>query len=409
MWTGLPLAIPAQAQTAAPGATVEELLAIGRRLNPDIAAAGLEADAAAAKVQGADSLPDPTFTLFSDQNENRKGGLVPNRWGNLTYTVSQTFPLGGKRDLKKEIAGAEYRQAGSRRQAVEAELAARIKVAFADYYGATQAILVTREIQQVVQNLARASESRYTQNLGSQQDVLKAQVERATIEGELIRLESDRRRAQIRLNKLLNREAAAALAEPRILRPVPVAQGLQASDLVERARRTNPALALSAAQIEAADGNRRLVEKSWVPDLTAGIGVVQEQDRIFGYEATLMVNIPLRWGLRESQEREATMMAAAARSRRESTLLQLESDLGESVVVLGMLQKTASLLQQSTILQSRAAFQSGLRAFELGQGDILAVLDSHRRLRQAQLDLLRIQIEQQARLAEIERLIGEDL
>jgi len=50
-----------------------------------------------------------------------------------------------------------------------------------------------------------------------------------------------------------------------------------------------------------------------------------------------------------------------------------------------------------------------LSALESGQGDVLRVLEAVRRLRNIQLDILKVQVQQQATLAEIEKTIGGDL
>src|SRR5438067_8281877 len=52
---------PASAQDAgAPGATVESVLALGRRLSPELRAAALDTEAAAARADAAGRLDDPT-------------------------------------------------------------------------------------------------------------------------------------------------------------------------------------------------------------------------------------------------------------------------------------------------------------------------------------------------------------
>jgi outer membrane protein TolC len=53
--------------------------------------------------------------------------------------------------------------------------------------------------------------------------------------------------------------------------------------------------------------------------------------------------------------------------------------------------------------------QAALAAYETGKVDFAALLDAERQVRQARLALLSAEVEAQMRLAEIERLIGEDL
>ena len=54
-------------------------------------------------------------------------------------------------------------------------------------------------------------------------------------------------------------------------------------------------------------------------------------------------------------------------------------------------------------------FKSALAGYENGKVDFATLLDAQRQIRNAKAALLRAQASQQIRLADIERLIGEDL
>ena len=51
----------------APGATLDEVMAIARRLSPELAARALDTEAAQARVAIAGSLADPTLRITSDE------------------------------------------------------------------------------------------------------------------------------------------------------------------------------------------------------------------------------------------------------------------------------------------------------------------------------------------------------
>jgi outer membrane protein TolC len=59
--------------------------------------------------------------------------------------------------------------------------------------------------------------------------------------------------------------------------------------------------------------------------------------------------------------------------------------------------------------QAEIAFKAALAGYETGKLDFATLLEGQRQIRQARLDRLRAQAEAQLRLAEIERLLGEDL
>ena len=88
------------------GATVDSVLAAGRRLNPVLRAAALETSAAAAKAAGADALDDP---MLSDSYQYYRN---PNIFSGHAVTVTQAFPLWGKRDLRRSRVGNGRRLSG---------------------------------------------------------------------------------------------------------------------------------------------------------------------------------------------------------------------------------------------------------------------------------------------------------
>ncbi len=91
------------ADDALPGASLDGVLAIARRLSPELAARALEVEAAQARVEIAGSWNDPTLRVTSDEID-RTGGPRQNK---MIYSVEQDIPLWGKLDLKRDAARAE--------------------------------------------------------------------------------------------------------------------------------------------------------------------------------------------------------------------------------------------------------------------------------------------------------------
>jgi outer membrane protein TolC len=121
------------------------------------------------------------------------------------------------------------------------------------------------------------------------------------------------------------------------------------------------------------------------------------------------ISIPLQQSTRRSQERESEAMVEAARSRHESANHQLLSELVESVSALQAAQQTESLSADVLLVQAELTFRSALAAYENGKVDFATLLDAQRQIRQARQTQIKAQTEAQERLANIERLIGEDL
>ena len=315
---------PASAQDAgAPGTTVESVLALGRRLSPELRAVALDTEAAAARADAAGRLDDPTFRAMSDEVDRTAGARI-----NKTYlSVEQEFPLWGKLELRHSAALAAVDAARGRERAAEAELDEKIKIGFARYYAASQALAVNRDVARVARAMAKLTTERYGQGLGIQTEAIAAETEITRAETEQVRLDGDRRSAAARLNGLLARPAGAPFAEPKRLQRLPAAEP-PVEVLLERARVANPRLFAGAAEVRSAESERQLAEKTWYPNVTLGAGAIQRDNGPAGYTATLSLKIPLQWGAKEAGEREAAAKLGAAQQRLGQIEAEIAGDLG---------------------------------------------------------------------------------
>ena len=84
-------------------------------------------------------------------------------------------------------------------------------------------------------------------------------------------------------------------------------------------------------------------------------------------------------------------------------------DLNENIAALQSAQQTESLVTSSLLPQAELTLQAALVGYETGKLDFATVLDAQRQIRQAKQSRIKAQAEGQARLAQIERLLGEDL
>ena len=201
----------------------------------------------------------------------------------------------------------------------------------------------------------------------------------------------------------------ATLRPPDVLRPMPTPARLDFAALEARLRAANPWLQADEARIRTAESNRDLTYRNRYPDLSLGVSPIQTRNRVNEWEVMLELNIPLQQESRRSQEREAERMLDAARMRREASLNQALSDLGESLAGLEAARRLEQLTETQMLPQAELGFRAALAAFENGRVDFATLLDAQRQIRKARQDLVKARAEQRIRLAEIERLVGEDL
>lgn len=401
------------AQPAPLGADLAGLLAHARRANPELAAMHSEADAAGQRVQPAGALPDPVLRIELENvgNQGREGGpnLLPARVGETRYTLMQALPGWGKRALRRDAAAADAQQASARAAATWAELAMRIKSAYAQYYLAAGSEQLARELLDLMARLQQVAQTRYAGGLAPQQDAIRAQLEQTAMRSELVMLQAQKRQWRARLNALLAREAAADLAEPQALRPLPPEAALSAAALQARARAANPLLQAESARLQGAERNRELAARNRYPDVSVGIAPTQMGSRISSWGLMVELTLPLQASVRHAQEREAQAMVDAARARAEALAHQLEGDLHEQLAALEAARGTEALISTQLLPQSELGLQSALAGYESAKVDFATLLDAQRQIRLARQSLLKTRVEAQMRLAELERIVGDEL
>ena len=403
---------PVFAQEAALGANVDSLINYAKTRNPEYAAMQAEAEASGERVTPAGALPDPKFrTELRDITRmgEQSATLSPSRVGSTRYLLMQDIPWFGKRDLKREIAELEADGAKGRALGTWADVAGRIKVNFAQLYYVHRNEQLTREILDLMTRLEKVAQVRYSGGLAAQQDVIRAQVEQTNMRNELIALETEQHHLHARLNALLARPNNAPLQVPTQLRKLPAPVTLDYATLEERVRTRNPQLFADESKIKAAEKSRDLTYKNRYPDFTLGVSPIQYQNSIKEWELMFEVNIPLQQSSRRSQERESESMLNAARSRKEATTNQVSAELAEALSGIEAARRTENLLTNSLLPQAELTFKAALAGYETGKVDFATLLDAQRQIRQARQNQLKAQVDAQMRLAEIERLLGEDL
>ncbi len=414
-WAALVLAaaaVGASAQTPAEspmlGRELRGVLEFLEARNPELRAMTLEADAARQRPSVAGALPDPMLGMELRDVPVSDPTLSPANAGSTRYTLRQMFPLGDKRGLRRGVAEAEVTAADARRRTTLAELRMKAKNAYSQYWYATQAHEVTQDVRRLMSDLEQIARARYGTGLVPQQDAIKAQTEVTAMRTELVMLASERRQAAARLNGVLARPADAALADAEAPREIPV-EARDFAALTRRLADRNPQLVVQEAQIASASRNAALVRANRWPDLTVGVAGIQMGTRLTDYELMIEVNIPWQRDVLRANESEALAMQSAAEARRDALLVQIQSELGQNWAALDALREQAAILRDTLLPQSQLTFDSALSAYQSGRVDFGTLLDGQRQIRKTRLDLLRVQLEQQMRLAEIERIVGEDL
>ncbi|RTL52297.1 MAG: TolC family protein [Bradyrhizobiaceae bacterium] len=387
------------AEQTLPGATTESVVAVAKRLNPTVAAAALEFDAAVHKIGTAGVLADPTLILEA-WDVNRQGV------GQRRIGIDQELKLWGKYGLERNVAMADADAAKFQGRATVTELIAQVIAAHGEYNAAYEAVGVATEIKRRYDETLGLLRSRYGTTSVDRQDVIKAEIEAATADGDVVRRQGEQKAAAARLNALIGRPSLAPLAAPtgfRALKAVSLAQ-VQAL-----ARSANPMLALAGAQSNSAAQTKSLTDLNYYPDVTLGAKYVQRPGTEDTGEFMLGVKLPLHYEVKDAEQRAAGARLGAAQARGEALRLRVDGQIADAWFSVDALRKVVQIYASRQLPPARSSLDNARNGFQAGTSDLSSVFEAERRLRAVQLDLLKLKVELQTKYAEMERLAGGSL
>src|SRR5262249_26275574 len=204
----------------------------------------------------------------------------------------------------------------------------RLKLAYFQLASSQQTISILQRNQETAEQIEQAAEARYRVSGGTQEDVLRAQLQRTKLLNELSMQQRESAQAQVALKALLNRppQSPDLVAEPLSARHVPSSQ-----TLVAGLRENNPDLETSTERISQSRVAVESAKRERKPDF--GVQYMWQHtasDFRDYYMATFSIKLPNRSRVR-AMEGEAEAKVAQAEAEKESRLKQMESDLGEQI------------------------------------------------------------------------------
>lgn len=381
------------------GATVESVVAFARRLNPTVAAASLDFDAAVHRIGTMGVVADPTLILEA-WDVNRQGV------GQRRVGFDQEIKLWGKYGLERDIARSDADAAKFQGRATVIELVAQVVAAHGEYNAAYEAIGIATDIRRRYDEILGLLRSRYGPTSVDRQDVIKAEIEAASAEGDLVRRQGELKSAAARLNALIGRPSLAPLAAPTGFRMLKVVGLAQVQTL---GRSANPMLALAGAQSSAAAQAKSLTDLNYYPDVNVGAKYVQRPAAESTGEFTLGVKLPLHYDVKDAEQRAAGARLSAAQARNEALRLRIDGQIADAWFGVDALRKVVQIYASRQLPPARSSVENARNGFQAGSSDLSLLFDSERRFRAVQLDLLKLKVELQSKYAELERLAGGSL
>jgi outer membrane protein TolC len=327
-----------------------------------------------------------------------------------TFSVTQDIPFPTKLYLRAKIASKLAKMAYENYKAKERDIIARVKSAYSELALIYKTIEINKENKDVLDQLSKTATTRYGAGQGTQADALKAQVELARVDNELIMLEQKRITAQAKLNVLLNRDPRSDLGVPLAEPAIKFNRTLD--DFYRLTLDNNPELKAYRYAIDRGKAAYDLSLNEYLPDFTVRFRQMVNKGRAENgaWAGMVGVTIPLwffekqSFGVKEMRS-DLAMVKAEYKGKENSILFEVNDAYARAVAN----KKLIELYETAFIPQAQEAVNVAMKGYESGKSDFLTFLDSQRMSINFKLDHYQAILDLRIALADLERAVGSDV
>jgi outer membrane protein TolC len=381
---------------------LSELLAEAEKNNPQIEAARQGWQAAKQVPTQVSTLPDPQFNLqhVSVGSPRPFAGYTNSDFAYLGLGVSQDIPYPGKLRLKGEIAKRDADVSQQQIESVRRAVLAEIKGTYLQLAYLSKTLTILEQDGELLKQVEQAADARYRSGLGTQQDVLQAQLQKTKLLREIAMHHLQVGKLEAQLKQLLNRSQESPDIEPDDLLETPLVQTY--ADLLAAAQVQNPEIAAAQKMIEKQSLQVDLARKDFYPDFN--VQYMWQRTDPAQFRAYYMLSIGIKVPIYRSRKQRPELAQAEseklrARSELQAQSQQLAGDLRSQYVIVQQTSELLKIHREGLSPQARSEFQSGLAAYQSGKQDFQALLTTF-------LDVLHLDEDYWQNIAEYETAIA---
>lgn len=371
--------------------------------NPGLLAMRLRADAASERISPAGTLPDPLLSFGMRNWPLDLGTDVQMSMHSISLT--QRFPWPGKLRFAQERTERLSSASTFDADEVERDLIARLKGIYYRIGFTDRALNTMDDTRQLLRDFHQVSTALYGVGEGLQQDVLQAQIAVASMTESITILQQDRMATVARFNSLMGRPATTEVLAVEFPDATPTTP--PADSLIEIASGVRPALRAAHERVLAAEAGYDAALKNVFPDLTVTLGYGNRPQ--FSNLATVMVGIslPIWTG---SRQRPIQREMLALRNAEEARSLDIYNETYARLVELSAetvrARNLTDLYRSSILPQARAAVESALSAYRVGEVDYMTLVQNEMTVNRYEIEMFRLLAEYHSAVAQIEALAG---
>ena len=323
----------------------------------------------------------------------------------LGVSGGQDIPYPGKLGLRRQVAQAEAGVAGLDVERTRLSVIGSVKRAYYGLLLARGLAELALEQGKVWKEVLETARVRYASAVGSQQEMLRAQVEATRLQALHAQHHAEAHARLAQLNALLGRppETSVETTAPLPLRP----ETRPPADVIAWSEAISPELKAAALAVERDERAVELGRLEFKPDFNVQAGLMYRGSLPPMWQASVSMSLPSRTRANAALV-EAQARLAASKARLEDVRVWLRAAVEQRLALLEAAQQIEATYRDGLLPQGDLAVQSATASYAAGQGSQISVLTSVAALLDDRTDYLRLLATHAAEAARLDEVSLEE-
>lgn len=386
--------------------TLEKVLSLALKENPDLKASYQLWQASRNRIS--QSLAPSKPQLGVRYEGLPLGSFDLSKYQLRTFLFSQELMFPSRYFSMRSMAASESDMASAFYQDKKLEITQKAKSAYLDFFLNLESIQITQENVTLLEHFVKVAEIKYSTGEAPQSDVLKAQIELAKMNNELVSMKAMLEVSKGKLNILMNRLPYTPLS---IQAEVSIPDfSWVLSDLQDKAAYSNPMLSASKSMVDAQKSSFSLSKQGYLPDFMLEYMRMKTNDGTRNWGLEFRASIPFWFFLKEKNEvSEKKSNLLSAESDYQNVKNEISFEVQMAYVNTQASYRLMKLYQESFLAQAEEALKVAEANYTANVTDFLTLLDAQRTRRETRLDYYKAIVDYLQNLASLERAVGADL
>lgn len=385
------------------------LITQGITHNPQIITLLNEFESSKYRIKPAGALNDPVLTLGITNFPLIDMSFRPAAMTQKRIQLSQDFPFPGKRKLIEQIAAIESDSIQYKYFEKQRAIINDIKQTYYELSFIEESIDTTNKNKELIAQFIKITQLKYETGKGTQQDILKSQIEYSKLNEELITLNNKKENLKNKLKNLTYLPQEYELGETKKLELIDVT--LNKDMLAEESFKSRPLVNQYQKIIDSYSKKLELAKKAVLPDfkITGAYGQ-RDNNRSDLFSLNLSFNLPIyKKRKQDPLVNELDFKLLAVNTELDNIKNDITYEINDQLININKEKRLIELLKNTIIPQTTQVLDSSIINYEVDKTDFLALIDAQLMFYKYELEYYRSISNYYKELAELEKIVGKSL